>query len=217
MSRNLRPAPPARVTLAERVRAMAASASSRGPACSHFWTATTLGCALQVPGCTTMPPSASGGSDASESDATIGGAVDADSGAGTEAGLEGGSGDAAPTDQTAPDTVGPRLQGSLIRSPSPDTAVVFRQSFDVQTPITTATAHIFADARYSLWINGQYVSTGPNRFDPKGPQFDSIDVTTALHMGPNTVNFSTQHHAEPFAAHADRPLRSASRMARGLG
>ncbi len=86
-----------------------------------------------------------------------------------------------------PNTVGPLLQSSLIWSPAGDQAVVFRKSFSVTAANTVATAHIFADAKYSLWINGRYVLAGPSRFDPKFPQFDSIDVTSALHVGTNTV------------------------------
>ncbi|MDP9036529.1 MAG: hypothetical protein M3O50_17140, partial [Myxococcota bacterium] len=98
------------------------------------------------------------------------------------AGVDGG-----PVTTVPPDTIGPQLQQSLIWSPAGDQAVVFRKSFLVTSASATATAHIFADAKYSLWVNGRYILAGPSRFDPHTPQFDSIDVTAALHVGTNTV------------------------------
>ncbi len=47
--------------------------------------------------------------------------------------------------------------------------------------------HIFADARYILWVNGRYVERGPARFQPNGPEYDSVDVTAELKPGENTV------------------------------
>ncbi|MDP9151985.1 MAG: hypothetical protein M3O36_18840, partial [Myxococcota bacterium] len=109
-----------------------------------------------------------------------------------DAGAEGPAADSAavdggPVEAGVLDSIGPQLQASLIWSPAGDQAVVFRKSFLVSAANTTATAHIFADAKYSLWVNGRYVLAGPSRFDPKTPQFDSIDLTAALHAGTNTV------------------------------
>jgi hypothetical protein len=52
---------------------------------------------------------------------------------------------------------------------------VFRKTF-FAPDVSAATLNLFADARYVLWINGQYVQRGPCRFDPAGPEYDSLDV-----------------------------------------
>ena len=46
---------------------------------------------------------------------------------------------------------------------------------------------IFADARYILWVNGQYVERGPARFQPNGPEYDAIDLAPQLQAGSNVV------------------------------
>lgn len=51
----------------------------------------------------------------------------------------------------------------------------------------SATMHIFADARYMLWINANYVARGPNRFDPKRPEYDTLQVGDYLHAGANPL------------------------------
>lgn len=193
----------------------AQSCTKIGATCTRLRKAAALGCALFLMaslGCGNAPASAVRGTDASITVAESGGALGSDapgpgeavgdggsastgeaaysgddSGNHIPAGADAGAADTGPITPVPAATVGPRLQRLLIWSPSPDKAVVFRQSVSVTAPITATTAHIFADARYSLWINGHYVAMGPNRFDPKGPQFDSIDVTSTLHAGVNTL------------------------------
>jgi len=36
---------------------------------------------------------------------------------------------------------------------------------------------VFADSRYSLWVDGSRLSDGPTRFDYRAPQYDSIHLT----------------------------------------
>lgn len=50
-----------------------------------------------------------------------------------------------------------------------------------------ASLSVFADARYVLWVNGRYLDRGPSRFQPNGPQYDVIDITSYLHQGENTI------------------------------
>ena len=70
---------------------------------------------------------------------------------------------------------------------------VFRKTFAVQD-VPSATIHLFADARYILWLNGVQVSRGPCRFDPKSPSFDSIDITSFLQQGLNAVAVLVMSH-----------------------
>src|SRR5882762_5007310 len=66
-------------------------------------------------------------------------------------------------------------------------AVGFRKQFNYSGQNKTATLYIFADNRYMLWINGQHVMRGPCRFDPKRPEYDSMEISKYLHAGTNTL------------------------------
>ncbi len=63
---------------------------------------------------------------------------------------------------------------------------VFRKTFTA-ADVSSGSLKIFADSRYVLWINGQYVERGPCRFDPAGPEYDTINVAPYLSAGPNTL------------------------------
>ena len=90
-----------------------------------------------------------------------------------------------------PDPVGETLQQHMIwAAPGamPQSAfVAFRKRCSFSGAPAAATLHLFADVRYMLWINGEYVVRGPARFNPKGPEYDSADVTRWLHGGDNEL------------------------------
>ena len=90
-----------------------------------------------------------------------------------------------------PDAAGELLARAMIwgaTSPSTDPAyTAFRKSFDLPVAPTSAQARLFADSRYVLWVNGEYVDRGPVRFDPKGPQYDTIDLAGRLTAGRNSI------------------------------
>jgi hypothetical protein len=65
--------------------------------------------------------------------------------------------------------------------------VVFRKSFELLEPGSPAQLQLFADSRYLLWINGQYVLRGPCRFNPKRPEYDLADVQPYLKKGKNVM------------------------------
>lgn len=66
-------------------------------------------------------------------------------------------------------------------------AVGFRRTFDLASKPSSAPLHLFADARYILWVNGTYVDRGPARFQPNGPEYDTIDIARYLKPGKNAV------------------------------
>jgi hypothetical protein len=85
---------------------------------------------------------------------------------------------------------GPLLQKSFIWTVPYDTmphSAGFRKEFNLKKIPGNAKVMIFADSRYVLWINGKYVERGPCRFDPKGPQYDLIDIKDDLRKGKNTI------------------------------
>jgi hypothetical protein len=89
------------------------------------------------------------------------------------------------------DMIGHELQGAMIWtgavSNKTGVAVAFRRTFDLSAVPKTAGLHIFADARYILWVNGEYVERGPNRFQPNGPEYDTVNVASRLKRGKNAM------------------------------
>ena len=91
-----------------------------------------------------------------------------------------------------PDSLGTELQRTFISAP-PEVAaqtrgsfIAYRRTFTLAAAPGSAKLHIFADARYLVWLNGQPVHRGPNRFDIRGPEYDTVDLTEALRAGSNT-------------------------------
>ena len=94
---------------------------------------------------------------------------------------------------SAQDADGAALASSFIwtappgPSPSNGAFVAFRKAFQLVNATNAVTMQIFADARYLLWANGQYVQRGPGRFEPQAPEYDTINLTPFLHAGTNAV------------------------------
>ncbi|MFD0672404.1 alpha-L-rhamnosidase N-terminal domain-containing protein [Cohnella sp. GCM10027633] len=63
----------------------------------------------------------------------------------------------------------------------------FRLTFDITGVPARATLHLFADTTYQLYVNGEYVGTGPARFDPKHPTYDTHDIGALLVPGRNAI------------------------------
>ncbi len=97
------------------------------------------------------------------------------------------------TPASAVDPIGNTLQGVMIwdavdtSSPISRTSDGFRKKITLSGMPTSAMLHLFADTRYLLWINGTYVARGPNRFDPKRPEYDTLNVGEYLNRGENTL------------------------------
>jgi alpha-L-rhamnosidase len=90
-----------------------------------------------------------------------------------------------------PDAVGQQLQRSFIWAADgaePVTKfVAFRRSLELEKSPAKATLHLFADARYMLWVNGNYITSGPCRFETVAPEYDSIEIASHLTKGRNTI------------------------------
>ena len=89
------------------------------------------------------------------------------------------------------DAIGRELQSAMIwdgtqRRQEGET-VTFRKAFRLDRSPDSATISIFADARYLLWVNGQYVDRGPARFQPNGPEYDTVEIAPFLHAGRNVL------------------------------
>jgi alpha-L-rhamnosidase len=65
--------------------------------------------------------------------------------------------------------------------------VAFRKVFNLAEVSAPAMLQLFADSRYMLWVNGQYVLRGPCRFNPIRPEYDIVDINPHLLKGNNTI------------------------------
>ena len=45
-----------------------------------------------------------------------------------------------------------------------------------------------------LWVNGSHVLRGPCRFNPKRPEFDTLDIAPHLRAGANTLVVLVHHY-----------------------
>jgi hypothetical protein len=63
----------------------------------------------------------------------------------------------------------------------------FRRQFELPAAPGHATLRLFADSRYQLFINGQYVGRGPCRSDPRWQYFDELEVAPYLRAGANVI------------------------------
>jgi len=63
----------------------------------------------------------------------------------------------------------------------------FRNDLLVEDEIDSAIIHLFADSRYQLFVNGQFVNFGPSRFYSRNPRYDSYDISPWLKKGMNTL------------------------------
>jgi len=89
------------------------------------------------------------------------------------------------------DAVGRKLQSAMIwagaEANGDGVAVAFRKTFQLARQPGKAEMSVFADARYLLWVNGQYVERGPSRFQPNGPEYDTLEIASQLQAGSNVV------------------------------
>jgi hypothetical protein len=78
--------------------------------------------------------------------------------------------------------------------------VEFRKDVSLDGIPQKAVINIFADTRYFLWVNGTYIERGPCRFDPKIPEYDTIDITKHLKSGANSIAVLVHHYHDGLAA-----------------
>lgn len=65
--------------------------------------------------------------------------------------------------------------------------VRFERKFMLAAKVETFPVHCFADTRYRLWVNGEFVATGPGRFVTQFPEYDSHELSGLLGTGENTI------------------------------
>jgi len=89
------------------------------------------------------------------------------------------------------DDLGAELEPSFVWVQEPVTNkelhAGFRRVFSVNAAPISARLHLFAYTRYRLYVNGEYVGRGPNRFESIQPEYDSWDIAARLHSGTNVI------------------------------
>jgi hypothetical protein len=63
----------------------------------------------------------------------------------------------------------------------------FRRSFDLDAQPSRFVVHVSADNRYRLFVNGQQVSSGPQRSDLMHWRYESVDLAPHLRSGRNVL------------------------------
>jgi len=65
--------------------------------------------------------------------------------------------------------------------------VYFRRAVHLPDVPLGATAHVSADGRYQLYVNGVRVGRGPARCDPLWQYYDSYELASLLQPGTNLI------------------------------
>ena len=81
--------------------------------------------------------------------------------------------------------------------PSRNAFLLFRRRFDLAQIPNAAPFHLFADTRYRLSVNGRIVASGPTRFYPQFPLYDSHDIAPFLRAGANEIRVEVNHRGAP--------------------
>lgn len=63
----------------------------------------------------------------------------------------------------------------------------FERNFDLVSVPGSFFLHLFADTRYRLWVNGEFVAAGPGRFVTQYPEYDTNDLAPLLKPGGNKI------------------------------
>ena len=89
-------------------------------------------------------------------------------------------------------SLGEQLRSSMIwtaEQPAPKgwLHAGFRRDFELEEIPAQADLQVFAYTRYQLFVNGQYVGRGPNRYENKRPEYDEWNLRSHLRKGHNVV------------------------------
>jgi hypothetical protein len=80
----------------------------------------------------------------------------------------------------------------------------FRRTFELDAAPSTFLVHVSADNRYRLFVNGEQVSSGPQRSDLMHWRYESVDLAPRLRAGRNVIaalvwNWGTERPVAQFS------------------
>jgi hypothetical protein len=73
----------------------------------------------------------------------------------------------------------------------------FRRNLHLETVPDSVPSRITADSRYILWVNGNEVSRGPVRSNPRRLHYDPLDLASHLREGPNALAVMVRFYGHP--------------------
>ena len=82
----------------------------------------------------------------------------------------------------------------------------FRRVFELNATPSSFVVHVSADNRYRLYVNGQQVSSGPQRSDVMHWRYETVDLAPQLRAGRNVIAALVWNWG------ADRPVAQFSRQ-----
>ncbi|MDR0352140.1 MAG: family 78 glycoside hydrolase catalytic domain [Opitutaceae bacterium] len=80
----------------------------------------------------------------------------------------------------------------------------FRKTLSLPAAPAAASLRIFADARYRLFVNGDYIARGPARSDPRWQSYDDIDLAGRLRAGENLIAVQVLYYGYNTGQHLPR-------------
>ncbi|OAM90287.1 glycoside hydrolase family 78 protein [Termitidicoccus mucosus] len=80
----------------------------------------------------------------------------------------------------------------------------FRKTIALSAAPAAAGLRIFADARYRLFVNGDYIARGPARSDPRWQSYDVIDLAGHLRAGENLIAVQVLYYGYNTGQHLPR-------------
>ena len=83
------------------------------------------------------------------------------------------------------------------QSPPEPSHGLFRKSFALDRVPDRVPARITADSRYALYVNGEKVSRGPVRSQPRRMMYDLVDLAPALKAGTNVIAVYVKFYGRP--------------------
>lgn len=93
-----------------------------------------------------------------------------------------------------------RTTGGFANSLDPesfDRFVLFRRTFDVTEVPSSVELRVTADSRYVLYVNGDEVSRGPVRSNPRRLRYDVVDIAPSLREGANVLAAVARFYGRP--------------------
>src|SRR6478735_2813969 len=72
----------------------------------------------------------------------------------------------------------------------------FRKTFTLSAPPEKFIIHMSGDNRYRLFVNGNYVTEGPQLSDLRHWRFESLDISKNLKQGENTLAIQVAYGGE---------------------
>lgn len=78
-----------------------------------------------------------------------------------------------------------------------DRFALFRRTFALAAVPATAPLRVTADSRYALYVNGDEVSRGPVRSNPRRLRYDVVDISPSLRDGPNVIAAVVRFYGRP--------------------